>query len=105
MGDFHRALWDFSAAIKISKEKGEEGSTMALHYNYAGVQLYELGQLEDALVYYEIATKLYPENGCFWYNMGLCKSRLGRIKDAIQDYDSALKALHAQQPCDPDYIY
>jgi len=55
-----------------------------------------LGQLEDALMHYEIATKLYPENGCFFYNMGLCKSRLGRIKEAIVDYDAAVKALQAQ---------
>ena len=56
-------------------------------------------------MHYEIATKMCPENGCFWYNMGLCKSRLGRIKEAIQDYDDAVKALQAQQLSDPDYIY
>jgi len=38
MGDFQRALYDFAAAIRISKDKPtEEASTMALHYNFAGV--------------------------------------------------------------------
>jgi tetratricopeptide (TPR) repeat protein len=105
MGDFQRALYDFAAAIRISKDKGEEPSTMALHYNFAGVQLYELGQLEDALLHYELATGLDRENGCAWYNMGLCKSRLGRIKEAIADYDEAVKQLAAQPASDPDYVY
>ena len=43
MGDFQRALYDFSVAIKISKDLGEPNDTLALHYNYAGVQHYELG--------------------------------------------------------------
>jgi len=43
MGDFQRALYDFSVAIKISKDRGEGPEAIALHYNYAGVQHYELG--------------------------------------------------------------
>ena len=43
MGDFQRALYDFSVAIKISKEKKESVEVIALNYNYAGVQHYELG--------------------------------------------------------------
>ena len=43
MGDFQRALYDFSVAIKISKERNEKKEELALNYNYAGVQHYELG--------------------------------------------------------------
>jgi tetratricopeptide (TPR) repeat protein len=43
MGDFQRALYDFSVAIKISKDNSEGAEAIALHYNYAGVQHYELG--------------------------------------------------------------
>jgi len=44
MGDFQRALYDFSVAIKLSKENpNEKKEDLALHYNYAGVQHYELG--------------------------------------------------------------
>ena len=43
MGDFQRALYDFSVAIKISKERKESAVDVALNYNYAGVQHYELG--------------------------------------------------------------
>jgi hypothetical protein len=37
MGDFQRALYDFSVAIKISKDSKEGPEAIALHYNYAGV--------------------------------------------------------------------
>lgn len=43
MGDFQRALYDFSVAIKISKETKDTPENIALNYNYAGVQHYELG--------------------------------------------------------------
>lgn len=60
MGDFQRALYDFSVAIKISKDKDEPKETLALHYNYAGVQHYELGQLDEALKHYDLAVKNDP---------------------------------------------
>ena len=43
MGDFQRALYDFSVAIKISKDQSEPAENIAMNYNYAGVQHYELG--------------------------------------------------------------
>lgn len=42
MGDFQRALYDFSVAIRIERERGQDQKALAEYYNYAGVQHYEL---------------------------------------------------------------
>ena len=46
MGDFQRALYDFSVAIRIEKDpnnkKDPESKKLAKFYNMAGFQHYEL---------------------------------------------------------------
>ena len=37
MGDFQRALYDFSVAIRIAQEKPEDQKYLAEYYNFAGV--------------------------------------------------------------------
>lgn len=54
MGDFQRALYDFSVAIRIEEVNKAEGrdykrNDLAEYYNFAGVQHFELGQLDEAL--------------------------------------------------------
>lgn len=73
---------------------------MALHYNYAGVQHYELGQLDEALKHYDLAVKNDESQGYFLYNRGLVKSRLDDVKGAIADYKKAIDLL-----TEPDYLY
>ena len=59
MGDFQRALYDFSVAIRIEKERSSTDTKMlAEYYNYAGVQHYELAQLDEAKRHYDLAVKL-----------------------------------------------
>jgi len=100
MGDFQRALYDFSVAIKISKDQSEPAENIALHYNYAGVQHYELGQLDEALKHYDLALMNDKNIGYFWYNRGLVKSRLDQVKEAVEDYKEAISKLS-----EPDYLY
>ena len=100
MGDFQRALYDFSVAIKISKERKEAPDQIALNYNYAGVQHYELGQLDESLKHYDLALLNDKSVGYFWYNRGLVKSRLDRVKEAVEDYKEAITKLS-----EPDYLY
>ena len=57
MGDFQRALYDFSVAIRLEEEKKIKEITkdkqahkdLGEYYNFAGVQHFELGQLDEAL--------------------------------------------------------
>ena len=57
MGDFQRALYDYSVAIRIAKESKEDPKILAEYYCMAGVQHYELGQLDEALKHYDLAIK------------------------------------------------
>ena len=66
----------------------------------AGVQHYELGQLDEALKHYDMAIEKDNQNGQFFYNRGLVHSRLDKVEKAIEDYTNALKHVSEQ-----DHIY
>ena len=76
MGDFQRALYDYSVAIKIAKDQREDDKVLAEYYSMAGVQHYELGQLDEALKHYDLAVNRDNTNGEYFYNRGLVHSRL-----------------------------
>lgn len=66
--------------------------------DYAGVQHFELGQLDEALRHYDLAIKNDKnQTGAFLYNRGLVYSRLDRIDEAIADYTEANKYLTEQE--------
>lgn len=93
-GDFQRALYDFSVAIRIELDNpNHKKSTIAEYQNLAGVQHYELGQLDEALKHYEQAVDNDKGNGNYFYNLGLVKSRLDRVDEAIKDYSDAIPLL------------
>ena len=96
MGDFQRALYDFSVAIRIEKDNysgSASAARLSEYCNHAGVQHYMLAQLEEALNHYNTAIELNPNNGEYLYNRGLVKSRLDMVEDAIKDYEASLKNL------------
>lgn len=55
MGDFQRALYDYSVAIKIAREENEDPKILGEYYSMAGMQHFELGQLDEALKHYNLA--------------------------------------------------
>lgn len=73
MGDFERALFDFSIAIRIAKESFEDSGLLASYYNHAGYQHFELGQYLEALKHYNLAVSNDSSNPTWFYNRGLCK--------------------------------
>ena len=107
MGDFQRALFDFSVAIRIEEDKKQREAgykkDLAEYYNFAGVQHYELGQLDEALQHYELAVEYDRRNGMYHYNKGLVKSRLDNVEAAIKSYNDALTNLDPNSQ--PDYFY
>lgn len=102
-------MYDFSVAIRILERKNEDKDkkTLAEYYSkffirsndssdYAGVQHFELGQLEEALAHYDLAIKNdrgSDKAGTYYYNRGLVKSRLDKVKGAIDDYNKATEHL------------
>ena len=78
MGDFQRALYDFSVAIRIEKSRDMlDNKLLAEYYNMSGVQHFELAQYDDAKMHYELAIHNDKTNGQYYYNRGLVHSRLG----------------------------
>ena len=43
MGDFQRALFDFTVAIKMGHDRKESKKDLAEYFNFAGLQHFELG--------------------------------------------------------------
>lgn len=91
MGDFQRALYDFSVAIRIGNDQREDGEVLSKFYNHAGMQHYELAQLDEALQHYNVAIKYYNQEGHYYYNRALVKSRLNKVEEAIDDYTKSLE--------------
>jgi tetratricopeptide (TPR) repeat protein len=108
MGDFQRALYDFSVAIRIERDNHSGAmskSRLADYCNHAGVQHYMLAQLDEALNHYNMAIELNPNNGEYLYNRGLVKSRLDLVQEAISDYQSALDPEFNRLNGDEESIY
>lgn len=101
MGDFQRALFDFSVAIRIAKEQSEKekgndsvtNKMIAEYLNMAGVQHQELGQLDEALEHFNAAIGKDKEVGSYYFNRGIVYSRKNEVESAIRDYDKALNFL------------
>lgn len=102
MGDYQRALYDFSYAIRIEedrKARDKDGRDKQLmrdlgeYYNFAGVQHFELGQLDEALQHYNLAIDHDSGVGMYYYNRGLVRSRLNDLDQAIESYHRAFKEL------------
>lgn len=101
-GDFGSAIPDFTMAIKLdsSPNSNADPKQIADHWNFCGQCHYELGQYEEALRHYESAVKKDNQNGNYFYNRALVKSKLDKLDDAIADYVKAIEYL-----TDNNYMY
>ncbi len=52
-----------------------------------GVDMYGLGQLEEALICYDHAIDIAPNDYKVWYNRGVVFGQMGRFSDAIASYN------------------
>jgi len=104
MGDYKRALYDYSAAI-LNDDKHPKWNTLVpgvggapTYYMYGGICNYNLGQYEEALQHYDRAIREY--NGTeghnlamIYYNRGLSNSSLMRFEEAIEDHNNSIRAM------------
>lgn len=108
MGDFQRALYDFTLALKLDQQQGADNKTLAEHFSifqisnddnidFAGQCHSELGQLDEALKHYEFAVKKDPQNGNYYYNRAQIKAKLEKLEEAIDDYNRAQELLSDTQ--------
>jgi eukaryotic-like serine/threonine-protein kinase len=85
---------DLDALLKsetggVEKAGAAKGLAAWELYNKA-YSLSNLGQLDDALVWYDKALEADPQNADAWNNKGACQHKLGRMEDAIKSFSRAL---------------
>ena len=86
---FDSANWVPNAKYKGAVKEKEELLVSAL-YN-KGTSLAKLGKYEEAIVYFDKALEINPDNVEALNNTGVALAKLGKYKEAIECYDKALK--------------
>ena len=101
LGDYQKALDDFTEAHAIWQTLGERKEEAALLYDFAAIYKDYLGDQEKAVAIYDEALKIWREVGDrrgeadLVYNVGLFYSRLGEYQKALDYYQQALALRRA----------
>jgi tetratricopeptide (TPR) repeat protein len=86
-GDFQRAFFDYSAAIRWDEKP------KAAYYKDRGMCLRRLGQIQEAVTDYTTAIKLEADKqkiGNHYFNRALIYFETDRMDEAIRDYTTAM---------------
>lgn len=86
---FRLALIDYSVAIELGEDAGECNNIIGMLYR-------EIGDLKNALVYYNKAITVDSNNNMFFINRGDCYGELGKYQEALEDFGKAI-ALDAEE--------
>ena len=73
----------------------DNDSSMDSKYYFDKANIFCLeGKYEEAIVYYNKAIELDPNNSAAYYNKGSVKADLGEYEEAIKYYDMAIELDH-----------
>ena len=76
----------------LSEDRVESTTSVeALQYNKKGDDLFDAGNYEDSLVYFDKAIELEPTNGEFWKNKGVSLTKQNKIDEAQECFDKAIE--------------
>ena len=92
--DFGGAIAAYDTAIRLARRAGRE---IPAGWYGKGAALVAAGKPEKAIVAFDHALALSPENEIAWINKGTALSRLGRLNDALKCYNSAIKVNPAYE--------
>jgi tetratricopeptide (TPR) repeat protein len=70
---------------------GQAGDDESKEWFDRGNELYELGRYEEAIVSYDQAIKINPDNPEYWADRGNALDYLGRYEEAITNFDKAIE--------------
>ena len=105
--------WNLSAkeknwqnCVKIAQLLVESATEQPAGWIHRSFALHELNQTEEAYIQLKPAQNLFPDQWVIPYNLACYLSQLGRIKEAAQQFKSALsidsKAVRIAAATDPD---
>ncbi|MFA5857630.1 MAG: tetratricopeptide repeat protein [Elusimicrobiota bacterium] len=84
LGDYNRAVEDFTSAITLNSRYYEA-------YTNRGMVYAKLGKAAEAMNDYHRSVKLNPYNETAYYNRGNLFLEQKKLEDAIRDYTTAIK--------------
>ncbi len=90
-GDYREALKQADAAIRQCARVGIE-DRFALPWTLKSDALYRMKDYQKAMVHYDTALSIDPNDTVSWCHMGNMYAFEGKKEDAIKAYDKALKA-------------
>lgn len=70
-----------------------------------GIELTNKGNYQEALQFLEEALKLAPNNSVIWYDRGVVLSKLNRLQDALDAYQTALAINSNWGEGQPDFAW
>lgn len=88
-----RMLSDYEEELKAKKQNevtGNESLAEASRLHENGWKSYYQGYFEAAVTYFSQLTNLFPNDSQGYYGRGTSKSSLGKISEAIDDYNKAI---------------
>ncbi len=91
------ALYEYSKAIELAKNNGEEFYLVPFYYLNRGNLHLSLKKLESAIIDYNDLLRLNPVSTAGFTNRGIAYHMLGEIDKACRDWESAIQ-LGFQQP-------
>lgn len=92
--DYEAALTDLEEAVRLSRE-GKDPRGTAYSLNGHGLALAGLGRVDESFKDFEESLRICPRNAWVYFNRASVLERLGRLSEAMQDYQ---KALECQEP-------
>jgi tetratricopeptide (TPR) repeat protein len=92
MGDAYRAVGDNKEADKYYEVYfGDKLGKKASKWYDKGIELYDRGEIEGSIKYFNMALKLEPENTEIWKHKGWSLDYTGRHEEALVCFEKALE--------------
>lgn len=86
-GEYKKAIELFNKALN------KEENTKSEIYNYLGLSENALGNLEEAVNYYDKAIETDENYAELYYNRANTKCNLGLYEEAVKDYDKVIELV------------
>lgn len=77
---------DVASAVKTLERSMAAGKSSADYQGFVGHLMFRQGKHQEAIAYYEVATRLAPGDGRWWLGLGLAHDAEGRVSEAREAF-------------------
>ncbi|KAJ3029655.1 hypothetical protein HK097_005740 [Rhizophlyctis rosea] len=86
LGNYEKAIKSWQESLALSPSRSDA------HINIANVTALKLRDLPTAITHYEAALSIDPTDGEARYNFGVVLDSMGRLEEAIEQYEKAVQS-------------